>query len=175
MLSECVKLTAVPFGTGANAGRSIKLTWELCECCNFTRIKLLRMNNPAQFIGVPPNYFNTSQWVSNGKHFTLTPNGFPYPFPPPAIANQVWTSFEELFDLEVGEHDQWYLGPSADPPPFGVFYIKNVDGLILLAQCCETNTWIMSKVSVITFFPGPWLFADVASGILGYSSSEPPV
>jgi hypothetical protein len=169
MINECVKLIATPFGS---SGRVVKLTWELCECCNFTRIKLLRMKINRRVVDQPPQVFND-------QHFSLAPNigtnfaGPVYPFPPPAIANQVWTEFDELFDIAVGSDIDWYLGPKGPANVFGPFVISNQDGLILLAQCCETGVWMMSKVSVVRFLYFPWSVADQA--LIGYSNTDPPL
>ena len=168
MLSECVKLTAAFFGSEK---RVAKLTWELCPCCNFTRIKLLRMKINRIVIDQTPNIFNN-------QHFSLTPDagtnftGTVYPFPPPAIASQVWTAFDELFDIGAGTDEDWYVGPLGPYGGFGVPAIKNQDGFILAAQCCESGVWILSNVSIVRFLLSPWTSAN--SYLIGYSDTNPP-
>lgn len=163
MINECVKLIATPFGS---AGRVVKLTWELCECCNFTRIKLMRMKNNRRVFDQPPQ-------VYNDQFFSLLPVlGTGSPFPIPSLANQVWTEFDELFDMEVGDDEDWYLGPLGPANVFGPFVISNQDGIILLAQCCETGVWMMSKVSIVRFLYFPWTDPDKV--LIGYSDTDPP-
>ena len=168
MISECVKLTAAFFGTER---RVAKFTWELCPCCNFTRIKLLRMKINRMVFDQPPIVFNN-------LHFTFSPDfgtnfaGMVYPFPPPSISSQVWTEFDELFDLEVGSDSDWYVGPLGPDRGFSVFSINNQDGFILLAQCCETNGWMMSKISIVRFIVSPWTAAN--KYLIGYSGTNPP-
>lgn len=148
MISECVKLAASWYTTGFIA----RFDWNLCECCNFTQLRLYK--NPFAFANFQPNFHP----IYNDLFFNRNT-----PWPSQSDGQIVFSTWQLVFDLPIADALQWYRGITDWP--------RNVEQFVLFAQMCDSGTWMMSKMTEVTFDFPRFTFPPSTAG---YSSPNPP-